>query len=85
MNAQLDDFDKAALALNSGGYSGLITTKEGPFLIYASSRNKPNMQTFDKTKQEEFRQRLEDAAFNRWFQQLRKDAKIVDNRYKYGY
>lgn len=85
VNAQLDDFDKAALALNSGGYSGLITTKEGPFLIYASSRNKPNMQTFDKTKQEEFRQRLEDAAFNRWFQQLRKDAKIVDNRYKYGY
>ncbi len=85
VNAQLDDFDKAALALNSGGWSPLITTKEGPFLIFAESRNKPNMQSFDKAKQEELRARLEDAAFGRWFQQLRDDAKIVDNRYKYGY
>ena len=85
VNAQMDDFDKAALALNSGAWSSLITTKEGPFLILAESRNKPNLQAFDKAKQEELRDRLEEAAFNRWFQQLRKDAKIVDNRYKYGY
>lgn len=85
VNAQLDDFDKAALALTSGQYSTLITTAEGPFIIFAENRNKPNMQAFDKAKQEEVRSRLEDAAFNRWFQQLRKDAKIIDNRYKYGY
>ncbi len=85
VNAQLDDFDKAALALNSGQYSGLINTKEGPFIIYAATRNKANLQAMTKSKQDEIRSRLEDAAFNRWFQQLRKDAKIVDNRYKYGY
>ncbi len=85
VNAQLDEFDKAALALNSGGFSPLVTTKEGHFIIIAENRNKPNMQAFNKAKQDEIRTRLEDAAFNRWFQQLRKDAKIIDNRYKYGY
>ena len=85
VNAQLDEFDKAALALNSGGWSSLLTTKEGPFLIFADIRNRPNMQAFDKVKQQEIRDSLEDAAFNRWFQQLRKDAKIIDNRYKFGY
>lgn len=85
VNAQMDDFDQAALALSSGEYSPLITTKEGPFIIFAENRNKPNMSNLDQAKQEEIRSRLEEAAFNRWFQQLRKDAKIVDNRYKYGY
>jgi parvulin-like peptidyl-prolyl isomerase len=85
VNATLDDFDKAALALKSGEYSSLVTTKEGPFVIYAQVRNRPNMKDFTKAKQDEIRKRLEDAAFNRWFQQLRKDAKIIDNRYRYGY
>jgi len=43
------------------------------------------MQQFTKEKQEEIRKRLEEAAFNRWWQQIRKEAKIIDNRYKYGY
>lgn len=87
VNAINEDFSKAALALNSGEYSQLITTKEGPFVIYAETRNKPDFKAFnqDKAKQDELRKRLEDAAFNRWWQQLRKDSKIIDNRYKYGY
>ena len=85
VNAQLEDFDKAALALNSGQYSALLNTKEGPFIIFAETRNKPDMKNFTKEKQEEIRERLENEAFSRWFMQLRKDAKIIDNRYKYGY
>jgi len=27
---------------------------------------------------------LEDAAWNRWYDQMRKSAKIIDNRAKYG-
>ena len=85
VNAQLEDFDKAALALNSGQYSALINTKEGPFIIFAETRNKPDMKNFTQEKQAEIRERMENEAFNRWFVQLRKDAKIIDNRYKYGY
>ncbi len=85
VNAQLDDFDKAALALNSGQYSALLNTKEGPFIIFAETRNKPDMKNFTKEKQDEIRERMENEAFNRWFMQLRKDAKIIDNRYRYGY
>ena len=85
VNATLEEFDKAALALNTGEYSNLVNTKEGPFIIYAERREKPNMQAFTKEKQEEIRKRLEEAAFNRWWQQIRKEAKIIDNRYKYGY
>ena len=85
VNATLEEFDKAALALNTGEYSNLVNTKEGPFIIYAERREKPNMQAFTKEKQEEIRKRLEEAAFNRWWQQIKKKKKIIDNRYKYGY
>lgn len=87
VNATNEEFSKAALALGSGEYSPLITTKEGSFVIYADERNKPDLAAFNKdtAKQEEIRKRLEDAAFNRWFQQLRKDSKIIDHRGKYGY
>lgn len=85
VNATLEEFDKAALALNTGQYSDIVNTKEGPFIIYAEKREKPDMQQFTKEKQEEIRKRLEEAAFNRWWQQIRKEAKIIDNRYKYGY
>ncbi len=87
VNAISAEFSKAALALNQGQWSPLVSTKEGQFLIYAAERVKPDYASFgkDKAKQDELRKRLEDAAFNRWYQQTRKDAKIVDNRDKYGY
>jgi len=87
VNATLEDFSEAALALETGEYSSLVNTKEGPFIIYAEKRNKPDLEEFNKDEatQEELRERLENAAFNRWFEQLRDNAKIVDNRYKYGY
>lgn len=87
VNATLDDFTEAALALETGEYSSLVKTKEGPFIIYAEKRSKPDLEAFEKdeAKQEELRERLENAAFSRWFQQLRENSKIVDNRYKYGY
>ncbi len=87
VNATNEDFSKAALALKTGEYSKLITTKEGSFIIYAEKRDKPDFAAFnkDKAKQDELRKRLEDAAFNRWWQELRKNSKIVDHRDQYGY
>jgi len=87
VNATSDEFDKAVLALKSGDYSGLINTKEGPFVVWVQERKTADMNAFakDKAKQKEIRDRLEDAAFNRWFQDLRKNAKIVDNRSYFGF
>ena len=81
-----EEFTNAALALEAGKTSGLIHTKEGSFIISCSERIKPDFNAFakDKDKQEEIRKRLEDAAWNRWYDQMRKEAKIIDNRAKYG-
>ena len=72
--------------MEAGKTSGLIHTKEGSFIISCSERIKPDFNAFakDKDKQEEIRKRLEDAAWNRWYDQMRKEAKIIDNRAKYG-
>ncbi|MDP2172629.1 MAG: peptidylprolyl isomerase [Candidatus Cloacimonadaceae bacterium] len=80
------EFTKAALALKTGEYSPLVITKEGPFVIFAEERKTPDMKAFEKdtAKQDEIRKRLEEAAFNRWYQELRKKAKIIDNRAKFG-
>jgi parvulin-like peptidyl-prolyl isomerase len=87
VNARSEEFDKAVLALKTGDYSGLINTKEGPFVVHVEERKTANMADFakDKAKQDEIRNRLEEAAFNRWFQDLRKKAKIVDNRSYFGF
>ncbi|HPS38076.1 MAG TPA: peptidylprolyl isomerase [Candidatus Cloacimonadota bacterium] len=84
--AKSDEFTKAALALKTGETSGLIKTSEGQFIVTATERRKPDLAAFakDKAKQTELQTRLEDAAFNRWFEQLRKDSKIIDNRSKFG-
>ncbi|HRY83521.1 MAG TPA: peptidylprolyl isomerase [Candidatus Cloacimonadota bacterium] len=84
--AKSDEFTKAALALKTGEISGLINTKEGQFVVMATERRMPDFAAFakDKAKTEEIQKRLEEAAFNRWFDALRKDAKIIDNRAKFG-
>jgi len=87
VNAKSEEFTKAAMALKTGEYSKLVMTKEGPFLIWAEKRNQPDYNAFakDKDKQKELRDRLEEAAFNRWFQDLKKNAKIIDNRTLFGF
>jgi parvulin-like peptidyl-prolyl isomerase len=81
-----EEFTTAALALNTGQSTGLLFTEHGPLIFKATERRRPDYAAFekDKAKQDELKKRLEDAAFNRWFTQLREDAKIVDNRTLYG-
>ncbi|MCK9610283.1 MAG: peptidylprolyl isomerase [Candidatus Cloacimonas sp.] len=81
-----EEFTNAALALEAGQTSGLIHTKEGSFIISCTERIKPDFNAFakDKEKQEQIRKTLEDAAWNRWYDQMKKQAKIIDNRAKYG-
>ncbi|MDD4309651.1 MAG: peptidylprolyl isomerase [Candidatus Cloacimonetes bacterium] len=81
-----EGFTTAALKLEAGQSSGLVNTKEGSFIISASERVKPDFNAFtkDKAAQETIKKRLEDASWNRWYDALKKEAKIVDNRTKFG-
>lgn len=82
-----DDFTQAGLKLKSGETSGLIHTKEGSFIIAVDERIIPNLEEFakDESQQGVIRKRLEDQAWNRWYDDMKKNSKIVDNRKKYGY
>lgn len=87
IHAISEEFTEAALKLKTGQYSQLVSTKEGPFVIWAEERIKPDMAAFskDKDEQKKLRDKLEDAAFARWFEKIKKDAKIVDNRSQLGF
>jgi peptidyl-prolyl cis-trans isomerase D len=79
-------FADAALQLNDGEISGLIHSEQGSYVIMATERKRPDLEAFtaDEAKQQEIRDKMENAAWNRWFTQMRKDAKIVDNRAQFG-
>lgn len=81
-----DEFSAAALKLKAGETSGLVQTKEGAFIITANERKYPDLNAFSKDKdgQEQIRKRLEDGAWNRWYDAIKKAAKVVDNRALFG-
>ncbi len=81
-----DEFTAAALKLKAGQTSGLISTKEGSFIITCNERKVPDLNAFSKDKagQEQIRKRLEDASWNRWYDAMKKAAKSVDNRAQFG-
>ncbi len=74
------------MKLEADGMTDLIHTEQGSFIFMATERRKPDMAGFEKdeAKQQEIRDKMENSAWNRWFTQMRKDAKIIDNRAKFG-
>lgn len=80
------EFTTAVLAMKAGETSGLISNKEGNFIVTVSERKKPDFDAFSKDKeaQNTIRKRLEDAAWNRWYDSYKKSVKIVDNRAMFG-
>jgi peptidyl-prolyl cis-trans isomerase D len=81
-----EEFTTAVLKMKAGETSGLISTKEGYFIVTANERQVPDFTAFskDKDNQETIRKRMEDAAWNRWYDAYKKAAKIVDNRAQFG-
>ncbi|PKN79168.1 MAG: peptidylprolyl isomerase [Candidatus Cloacimonetes bacterium HGW-Cloacimonetes-1] len=84
--AKSDEFTAAVLKMKSGETSGLIDTKEGQFIFSASERISPNLDEFASNKDQQgvIRKRLEDQAWNRWYDEVKKSAKVKDNRKKFG-
>lgn len=80
------EFNEAALQLKTGDISSLIHSSSGPIIVEVKERIKPDIPAFEKdsAKQEEIRKRLEDAAWNRFWDKMKKDAVVIDNRKQYG-
>lgn len=81
------EVNAAALKMTDGQTSGLIVSKEGPVIIYCEKRTKPNVNAFlkDQALQKQLRDRLEEQAWNRWYDATMKKAKIVDNRAEFNF
>jgi peptidyl-prolyl cis-trans isomerase D len=81
------EVNAAALKLNTGQISSLIDTKDGQFIIISEKRVKVDMASFLKNKDEQkkYKTRMEEQAWNRWYDALMKDAKIVDNRQDFSF
>ena len=81
-----DIFADHALALEAGEMSEIIHDPKGSYVILANTRRKPDMDAFENEKkiQEDLRDRLEMQAWNRWYQNMRENADIVDRRAEFG-
>lgn len=77
----------AALKLTDGQTSALVSTKEGPMIIYCEKRTKPDINAFlkDKALQDTLRKKMEEQSWNRWYDATMKSAKIVDNRAEFNF
>jgi peptidyl-prolyl cis-trans isomerase D len=75
-----------ALKLDTGQISKLIETDKGQFIVVSEKRVKADMPAFLKNKDEQkkLRDRMEEQAWNRWYDATMKKAKIVDNRAEYN-
>lgn len=64
----------------------MVHDPKGSYVIKAESRTKPDIAAFEKDtdKQKEIREKMENLAFSRWYQQMREDAKIEDRRAEFG-
>jgi len=83
---KVTELNAAALKMNTGQTSTLIDTKDGQFVIFCEKRVKADMNAFLKNKDEQkkLRTRMEEQAWNRWYDATMKKAKIVDNRQEYN-
>jgi parvulin-like peptidyl-prolyl isomerase len=79
-------FADHALALEEGSMTELIHDEKGSYIFRATSRQKPDLKAFeeDKAAQEKIRETLENKAWNRWYQNMREEAEIIDRRAEFG-
>ncbi|HNX00953.1 MAG TPA: peptidylprolyl isomerase [Candidatus Cloacimonadota bacterium] len=78
----------AILKANVGQFTPLIKSKTGLFLAYIEKRNVPDMKNFETQKeslQKNAQKREEEAYANKWYQDLRENAKVIDNRAEFNF
>jgi len=83
---KVPEVNTEALKMNEEQISGLIDTKSGQFVIVSEKRTKVDINEFvkDADAQKKLRDRMEEQAWNRWYDATMKKAKIIDNRQEYS-
>ncbi len=64
--------------------TGLNKTEQGNFILKVISEEKPDMEKFNETKEDDFAKKVENeknSEFNKWYAEQLKQAKIVDKRF----
>jgi len=82
------ELNKAMLAAKTGQFTPVVKTAEGAFLTLVTNRIYPDMKQFAAQKEyltSQIKNREENAYFQKWYQDLRKKAKIVDNRNAFNF
>jgi hypothetical protein len=79
-------FADQALALEAGQTTKLIHDPKGSYIFKATIRERPDLVAFEKNNDEQkrIRESLESKAWNRWYQEMRENAEIIDRRAEFG-
>jgi len=70
----------------AGQWTGFITTDNGLYKAHVTSRNEPDIEVFNSTKEKltaDYRTQKENTHYQQWSQKAMEEAKAQDLRYKY--
>lgn len=83
---RVPEVNTAALKLAEGQTSNLIKTEKGQFIIFSEKRTIVDINAFlkDADAQKKLRDRMEEQAWNRWYDAVMKKAEVIDNRQEYN-
>ena len=76
----------AILSTEATEFTSLITDDKGAYIAYVEKRMKPDMEKFEKQKQaliEKIRKEKENEYVREWYNELKENAEIIDNRDEY--
>lgn len=78
--------NEAILAKEVGKYTDVINGERGSYIALVKVRTQPDMDKFEKDQNrlmEEAQTKAENEHLNEWFENLKEDAEIIDNRSEY--
>ena len=78
--------NEAILAKKAGEYTDLINGDRASYIALVKVRTQPDMNNFEKDQDrlmEEAQTKAENEHLNEWFEKLKEDAEIIDNRSEY--
>ncbi|MEA2096833.1 MAG: peptidylprolyl isomerase, partial [Candidatus Cloacimonadota bacterium] len=78
--------NEAILAKEVGEYTDVINGERGSYIALIKVRTQPDMDKFEKDQNrlmEEAQTKAENEHLNEWFENLKEDAEIIDNRSEY--
>ncbi|MDA3813395.1 MAG: peptidylprolyl isomerase [Candidatus Cloacimonetes bacterium] len=81
-----ETLNEAILAKEAGEYTDIINGDRASYIAFVKVRTQPDMDKFEKEREklmEEAQTKAENEHLNEWFEKLKEDAEIIDNRSDY--